>query len=130
MYENVEFNFNNFCIGALVDTYCSIDTTNAAAVMQVKTNTGQSQGNYTLTPTITQGVSVKSIEYIGPRSTSSHADGMPFWTLERSSSTQCVIRQWELNDTLNRILTYWDFSIELSDKLLIRVSLMVHWQVQ
>ncbi len=102
-YENIEFNFNNFCIGALVDTYCSIDTTNATAVMQVKTNTGQSQGNYDLTPTITQGVSVKSLEYPGPRSTSTHADGMPFWTLERNSSTQCTIKQWELNDTLNRL---------------------------
>ncbi len=102
-YENVRFNFNNFCIGALVDTYCSIDTTNVTAVMQVKTNTGQSQGNYDLTPTITQGVSVNSLEYIGPRGTSTHADGMPFWTLERDSSTQCTIKQWELNDTLNRL---------------------------
>ncbi len=102
-YENIEFNFNNFCIGALIDTYCSIDTTNATAVMQVKTNTGQNQGNYDLTPTITQGVSVNSLEYPGPRSTSTHADGMPFWTLERNSSTQCTIKQWELNDTLNRL---------------------------
>jgi hypothetical protein len=102
-YENVEFNYNNFCIGAISSTFCSIDTTNATAVLQVKNDSGAVQANYDLNPTIPQGVSVKSLEYPGPRSTSNHADGMPFWTLERDNGSQCTIKQWSLDDTLNRL---------------------------
>ncbi len=102
-YENVRFNYNNFCIGAMVDTYCSIDTTNANASLQVKTNTGTTQANYNLNPTIIQDVSVNSLEYPGPRGTSAYTNYMPFWTLERDSDTQCTIKQWELNASLNRL---------------------------
>ena len=103
MYENIEFNYSNFCIGALVDTFCSVDVTNyPTCLLQIKNDTGTTQGNYTLSESVGED-GIVSLEYFGPRGLSSLVNGLPFWTLERISSNQCKIREWELNITLNTL---------------------------
>ena len=101
--ENVEFNYRNFCIGPINGTFCSIDTTNPTAILSTKNNTGGTVGTqYPLNPTIAQGTTVRSIEYTGPRYLNALeiGDGLPFFTLEHDSSSQCTIKQWRL-DTIN-----------------------------
>ena len=103
MYENVDFKYNNFCIAPLVNTFASIDTTNTTAVLQIRNTSGAVQANYDLNPTLSQGLSVDSLVYVGPVNTSTLADGMPFFTLEHVSSSSCSIKRWEMNDTFNRL---------------------------
>lgn len=102
-YENIQFNYDNFCISPLVDTYASIDTTNTTATLQVRNSSGVVQKNFDISPTISQGTSVRSLEYIGPRSVTVYRDDMPFFTLEHDSSSQCTVKRWKLNNTFSRL---------------------------
>jgi hypothetical protein len=102
-YENIDFKYGNFCIAPITSTFGSIDTTNAAAVMQIRNSSGAVQGNYTLNPTIPQNSTVDSFIYTGPTNTSSLSDGMPFFTLQRVDDSNCTIKRWELNNTSNRL---------------------------
>ncbi len=102
-YENVQFAYSNFCFGALAGTFCSADTTNATAVLRTRNDTGANVGTqYTFNPTITQGTMVGALDYTGPRSlgASQMKDGLPFFTLERTSSSSCTIKHWRL-DVIN-----------------------------
>jgi len=98
-YENVEFSYNNFCIGPQGGTFCSIDTTNVATTLQVKNSTGSLLHNYSVNPDYAQSLSIGSIEYPGPRGATGFFDDVPFFTLEHNSSTQCTIRAWKFNST-------------------------------
>lgn len=103
-HENIEIVYDNFCIGAMVDTFHTVDITNyPTCIMQIKSSTGQNQGNYTLDTSVDSS-GVKSLEYPGPRDTFAVADGLPFFTLERISDSQCKIRKWKFNDTLNTLV--------------------------
>jgi len=102
-YENIDFKYGNFCIAPIINTFGSIDTTNAAAVLQIRNSSGAVQGNYTLNPTIPQNSTVDSLIYTGPINTSILADGMPFFTLQHTDVSNCVIKRWELNNTSNRL---------------------------
>lgn len=108
-YENLEFSYSNFCIGAQNGTFCSIDTTNPSAILQVKNSSGDVIRNYTLDPNISQGTEIKAIEYPGPRGLSNFYDGLPFFTLEHDNDTQCTIKKWNLDHT-NTVLNL-DYSI-------------------
>ena len=98
-YENVEFSYNNFCIGPQGGTFCSVNTTNVSTILQVKNSGGSLLHNYSVDPDLTQGVSIGSIEYPGPRGATGFFDDVPFFTLERNSSTQCTIRAWKFNSS-------------------------------
>lgn len=98
-YENVEFSYNNFCRGPQGGTFCSINTTNVATTIQVKNSSGSLLHNYSVDPDLTQGISIRSIEYPGPRGAAGFFGDAPFFTLERNSSTQCTIRAWKFNST-------------------------------
>ena len=102
-YENIQFKYSNFCIAPITDTYGSIDTTNATAVLQIRNSSGIVQTNFDVNPTFSQGFSISDIKYVGPRSVTAYKDYMPFFTLEHNSSTQCTVKRWDLNDTDNRL---------------------------
>lgn len=103
-YENINFKYNNFCIAPVTNTFASVDTTNATSILQIKNSTGTVQANYDLEPTLTQDLSIDSLVYTGPTNTSTLADGMPFFTLEHTDSSNCVIKRWELSDTYNKLV--------------------------
>ena len=107
-YENVEFTYNNFCIGPQGGTFCSINTTNVSTTLQVKNSTGTLLHNYSVDPDLVQDVSIRSIEYLGPRNTNGFFDGAPFFTLEHNSSTQCTIRAWKFNSTTSTLEKDYD----------------------
>ena len=98
-YENVEFKYNNFCRGPQGGTFCSIDTTNVSTTIQVKNSSGSLIHNYSVDPDLPQNISIRSIEYPGPRGTNGFFEGAQFFTLEHNSSTQCTISSWKFNST-------------------------------
>lgn len=108
-YENVQFAYSNFCFGALLGTYCSLDTTNVTAVLRTRNDSGSNVGTqYTFNPTITQSVSVGALDYTGPRSlgASQMKNGLPFFTMERTSSSGCTIKHWLLDVTNGQVDIY------------------------
>jgi len=95
MFENIEVNKPNFCIGPQAGTFCSVDTGANPVVMYVKNDSGALLRTYTFTPTSiidvepydyqtypTQNEFV-TIQYVGPYNQTSFFDGAIFYTLER-----------------------------------------------
>ena len=98
--ENVQFPYDNFCIGPRVSTFCSIDVTNGAdqAVLRTRNNSGSPIGTqFDLDSNI--DYDIMSLEYTGPRNlnASEIQNGLPFFTLERIDSTECFIKRWHID---------------------------------
>jgi len=102
MFENIETNRANFCIGPQAGTYCTVDNEISPIIMLVKNDSGSVIRNYTFYPQDTLYVGPKqkssypilpngdydysdfiSIQYIGPYDQASYFDGAVFYTLER-----------------------------------------------
>ena len=98
-YENIEINHANFCISPIGGVFATIDYTNDDLLFY--NDTGGTFGHSYDIPT---GVSeIKSIEYTGPRYTGlSQAQlgtNLQFFSLEKTSATECVIKEWRLNES-------------------------------
>jgi hypothetical protein len=92
--ENITIDDGNFCMGMQLGTFCTIDLSDQA--LKVKNQTGGQVGPlYTLSSNITN--TFLSLEYTGPIGHNAAVDGATFFTLEKASSTQCIIKRWELN---------------------------------
>ena len=105
-YENVEFNYPNFCIAPIDGEFCSIDHDND--VMRVKNDSGTLQWSYNI---IDADVSeVRSIEYVGPRypgtgnwpARADLGEDLPFFTLDRNNG-KYFIREWRLSAANSRL---------------------------
>ena len=95
-YENIEVNNPNFCLTARSDEFGCVD--HSASVFRIKTSAGGNPINYNLSNAVSE---IKSIEYIGPRnlalSYTQLGNVLPFFTLERNSSSSCSIKKWHIN---------------------------------
>lgn len=103
MYENIEIDRPNFCIGPQAGTYCTVDNEATPVVMHVKNDSGILIRTYTFYPqdTLHTGPKLDSyydilpdpstytyhdflkIQYVGPHDQASYYDGAIFYTLER-----------------------------------------------
>ena len=103
MYENIEIDNPNFCIGPQAGTYCTVDNTTSPVVMYVKNDSGTLIRSYIFYPqdTLHTGPKLDSyygilpdpstytyhdfltIQYVGPYDQASYYDGAVFYTLER-----------------------------------------------
>ena len=94
MYENIEGNRPNFCIGPQSGTFCIVDDSADPVVMYVKNSSGVLIRTYSFYPSNilkTDGSSelpyhyykFLTIKYVGPRDQSSYFDGAIFYTLEK-----------------------------------------------
>jgi hypothetical protein len=92
-YENITINYPNFCLGPQSGTFCTIDTSNVTTTMKIVNSTGGIISNFVLSSNIIN--EVKSIIYVGPNNLSSIRDGLVFFTLEKVSTTSCLIKRWE-----------------------------------
>ena len=97
-YENIKINNTNFCIGPTNGHFCSIDYN--TGLFRFYNSTGDIIGSsHNLSNSVSD---IKSLEYPGPRYLTIDQDklgeSLPFFTLERSSSTQCLIKEWWLNE--------------------------------
>jgi hypothetical protein len=92
MYENIEVQESNFCIGPQTGTCCSVDTSGTEALMNVKNDSGSLIRSYTFYPT---GVvelnieAIKSLVYVGPTGLDTISDGLTFFTLENYEAAYC-----------------------------------------
>ena len=97
-YENVEFVYPNFCLSPLAGQFGSVNIV-ADDILRIKNISGPFILDYTLDTPVTD---ILSIEYAGPRGVALAHDAtlgsdLPYFTLERNSSTQCTIREWRIN---------------------------------
>lgn len=103
MYENIEVDRPNFCIGPQAGTCCSVDNEVDPVVMHVKNDSGTLIRTYTFYPQDILHIGPKSdsfydilpnpntysyhdfvtIQYVGPYDQASYYDGAVFYTLER-----------------------------------------------
>lgn len=104
VYESIEFNYPNFCIGPKADNFCSIDHENDW--MQVKNSTGDLIKTYDLDTSIDN--EIKSIEYAGPRDLSQSlanlGEDLPFFTLDRDDVNGIYfVREWRLSTANSKL---------------------------
>lgn len=92
-HENITLEFPNFCLGPQSGTFCTIDTSNATTVMKIVNSTGGLISNYVLSSNIINDV--KSLIYVGPKNLTGMIDGLIFFTLEKVSTSVCLIKRWE-----------------------------------
>lgn len=117
-YENIEISEPNFCVGPQAGTYCMVDTAGTEPFMRVKNSSGALITSYSFYPhhtmyedgagDVVDGL-VKAIKYIGPLNQASYYSGLTFYTLENyytGLGWVCDIRQWKLNDVMNRLELY------------------------
>lgn len=97
-YENIEASNSNFCLTARTDEFGCVD--HSAGVFRIKSSAGANPINYSLDTSVGE---IKSIEYVGPRNLvlaySQLGNVLPFFTLERNSSSSCSVKKWHLNSS-------------------------------
>lgn len=103
-YENIKIAYTNFCLSPRSTGEFGYIDHDADEFRIVNTSAGTVLQTYTLSSGVGE---IKSLEYVGPRglggSFSQLGDELPFFTLERISSSQCKIKFWKLKDTGNTL---------------------------
>lgn len=103
-YENIQVANPNFCLSPRSDEFGSIDHT--TGVFRFKTSAGVTQVTYTLNNSVNE---IKALEYTGPRALSlaynQLGDLLPVFTLERVSSSNCLIKRWYIDNVGTNELT-------------------------
>jgi hypothetical protein len=97
VYENVQIPNANFCIGARSNgEFCTV--VDGSDVFIIRSSTGTTNRTCSLSTGVNE---IKSLEYTGPRGIGGSLDqlgtNLPFFTLERDTSSGCTIREWRLN---------------------------------
>lgn len=100
-YENIQLDYPNFCLGPVIGTFCSINRSAVTTIMELKNETGGIINSYVLSSNITNPV--LSLEYVGPQNISSMIDGLTFFTLERVTSSICMISRWEIDTAVSML---------------------------
>lgn len=101
MAENVHFKYPNFCFGPVAGTFCSVNQDDATTIMRIKTSAGSLVVDYTLSSNIIN--ELIHLEYVGPSDVTALMDGMTFFTVERVSSTRCIIKRYEMRTSSNQL---------------------------
>ena len=91
-YENVQLSNPNFCVAPVAGTFATLHD---SSTLRIVNSTGALQGDYTLSSSITNALI--GIEYVGPRNLSSIVDDLTFFTIEKASSSSCIIKRWEID---------------------------------
>lgn len=92
-HENINLSYPNFCLGPIPGTFCTVNQDNPTTVLRVKNSTGGLVDEYSFSSNMVN--TVEGLEYVGPSNLSGFIDELTFFTLERISSSACVIKRWE-----------------------------------
>lgn len=92
-HENIQLTYPNFCMGPVPGTICTVNTSNPTTVLRIKNTAGAIVDEYSFSSNIVNPV--EGLEYVGPAQITEIIDGLSFFTLERISSSACVIKRWE-----------------------------------
>jgi len=101
MAENVHFKYPNFCLGPIAGTFCSINQDSATTILRIKTSAGSLITDYSLSSNIVN--ELVHLEYAGPSSTTAIMDGLTFFTVEKVSSSRCIIKRWEARPSSSQL---------------------------
>ncbi len=93
--ENIEITNPNFCLTPQAGTFGTINTDDTTTLFRVKNTAGGLVNDYTLSANILN--QVLAVEYVGPTNLAGAIDNVTFFTLEKVSSTRCIIKRWELD---------------------------------
>jgi hypothetical protein len=94
-YENINITHTNFCRGPQNGTICFVDTTNNPNLLRVRSTAGSSIVDLTLSSNITD--TLVGVEYVGPVDQTGLSDGMTFFTVEKSGTTNFTIKRWSVD---------------------------------
>lgn len=94
MAENVNFKYPNFCFGPIAGTFCSINQDSATTILRFKNSAGTLLADYSLSSNIIN--ELIHLEYVGPSDITEIMDSVTFFTVEKVSSTKCIIKRWEI----------------------------------
>lgn len=93
-HENVKLPSPNFCLSPRADEFGSI----SGSVFRFVQSDGDISSTYSLSSGVTD---LRCLEYVGPRSLALSpallGASLPFFTLEHTSSSGCLINRWQLN---------------------------------
>ena len=93
---NIQINYGNFSEAPRGGTFATIDTSLPLNTrLLIKNNSGATVTSYSLSINLTHDV--EALEYVGAVDLLEDYDGATFFTLEHYSSSQAVIRRWELD---------------------------------
>jgi len=128
MFENIEANRSNFCIGPQVGTFCTVDNEVDPVVMHVKNDLGVIQRTYSFYPSDVlhtgstelvdmpllgdlyegeyQSNEFITIQYVGPYDQSSYFSGAIFYTLERRALGKREYYSYAYNDATSERVEY------------------------
>jgi len=101
MAENIHFKYPNFCLGPISETFCSINQDDATTIMRIKNSTGGLLGDYSLSSNIVN--ELIHLEYVGPSGLTELMDGLTFFTVEKVSSSKCIIKRYEMRTSSNQL---------------------------
>lgn len=99
--ENIEISYPNFCLFPQAGTFGTIDTSGVTTRFIVKNTSGGIVSEYVLSANISPSNEVLAVEYVGPINLDGPIDDVTFFTLEKVSSSQCIIKRWELNTSFS-----------------------------
>lgn len=100
-FENIQIEYPNFCLTPQLGTFATINTSEATTRLRIKGEAGGLIGDYTLSSNIHPDNELIGIEYCGPLNVGGIIDDVTFFTVERVSSSQCLIKRWETNITFS-----------------------------
>ena len=101
VYDNVNFKYSNFCLGPIAGTFCSINQDDATTIMRIRSSTGDLLGDYSLSSNIIN--ELIHLEYVGPSGLTEVMDGLTFFTVEKVSSSKCIIKRYEMRTSSNQL---------------------------
>ena len=100
--ENIEISQPNFCLGPQPGTICTIDLSNPQTVLRMKDTGGPTIMDLSMSSNIFN--SEVKVEYVGPPNLTTLVDGLTFFTFEKVSSSNCMIKRWETRMAFREIL--------------------------
>lgn len=101
MAENVHFKYPNFCLGPIAGTFCSINQDDATTILRIKTSAGSLVADYSLSSNIVNDLI--HLEYTGPSDITAVMDELTFFTVEKVSSSRCIIKRWEARPSSSQL---------------------------
>jgi len=93
MATNINLSYPNFTLTPQAGTFGTINTTEATTRLRIKNTSGGLINDFTLSANILG--ELIAVEYCGPLNLTGIIDGVTFFTIERVSSTQCLVKRWE-----------------------------------
>jgi hypothetical protein len=103
-FENIQIQLPNFCLGPQIGTICTIDTTNPTTVLRVKTLSGATVIDLSLSLSSNILNTNIRLEYAGPNNLLEMKSDLTFFTFEKVNDSTCMIKRWQTRMAYRELL--------------------------